>query len=189
MFRLLIEEFCAEHDVDSMDVAAALVGQIQRKRPFLLKEEARERTETGFSGKGQSTSRNGKHVERPLEDGMERYRIEVGRKHGVLPGNIVGAISGETGLPSRCIGRIRLFEDFSIVDLPHGMPDHLMKKLQVAWICRRQMAISLDQGALKPAAASPRPKKKSSVARKRKAMGNKRSSSGMSAPRCRSRGR
>ncbi|MCA1714765.1 MAG: DbpA RNA binding domain-containing protein, partial [Gammaproteobacteria bacterium] len=69
------------------------------------------------------------------EIGMETFRIEVGHAHGVQPGNIVGAIANEADLESRYIGRIDIRDDYSLVDLPEGMPRELMehlKKVRVA---------------------------------------------------------
>ncbi len=66
---------------------------------------------------------------------METFRIEVGHMHGVQPGNIVGAIANEADLESRYIGRIDIRDDYSLVDLPEGMPRELMeylKKVRVA---------------------------------------------------------
>jgi len=73
---------------------------------------------------------------------MERYRIEVGRRHGVRPGNIVGAITNEAGLESKYIGRIDINPDFSFVDLPYGMPQQVFKLLEKTRVSSRQMAIS-----------------------------------------------
>ncbi|KRD39485.1 RNA helicase [Lysobacter sp. Root916] len=69
------------------------------------------------------------------ELGMETFRIEVGHSHGVQPGNIVGAIANEADLESRYIGRIDIRDDYTLVDLPEGMPRELMehlKKVRVA---------------------------------------------------------
>ena len=69
------------------------------------------------------------------EVGMETFRIEVGHSHGVQPGNIVGAIANEADLESRYIGRIDIRDDYTLVDLPEGMPRELMehlKKVRVA---------------------------------------------------------
>ena len=66
---------------------------------------------------------------------METYRIEVGHRHGVQPGNIVGAIANEAELEARFIGRIDIRDEFSLVDLPEGMPPELLqhlKKVRVA---------------------------------------------------------
>jgi ATP-dependent RNA helicase DeaD len=61
---------------------------------------------------------------------METFRIEVGHAHGVQPGNIVGAIANEADLESKYIGRIDIRDDFSLVDLPEGMPHELMEHLK-----------------------------------------------------------
>ena len=53
---------------------------------------------------------------------MERFRIEVGHQHEVKPGNIVGAIANEAGLDAQHIGHIDIQTEFSLVDLPIGMP-------------------------------------------------------------------
>jgi len=78
----------------------------------------------------------------PLKKGMERYRIEVGRCHGVRPRNIVGAISNEAGLESKYIGSININQDFSFVDLPYGMPQQIFKVLEKTRVSSRQMSIS-----------------------------------------------
>ncbi len=77
-----------------------------------------------------------------LEKGMERYRIEVGSRHGVQAGNIVGAISNEAGLDSKHIGHIDINQDFSFVDLPYGMPKEIFRLLKRTWVKSQQMAIS-----------------------------------------------
>ncbi|MCL2636203.1 MAG: DEAD/DEAH box helicase [Betaproteobacteria bacterium] len=60
---------------------------------------------------------------RPLVGGdMVRYRIDVGRDHGVQVKDIVGAIANEAGIESRFIGRIGLYDESSTVELPAGMP-------------------------------------------------------------------
>jgi ATP-dependent RNA helicase DeaD len=82
------------------------------------------------------------------EVGMETFRIEVGHSHGVQPGNIVGAIANEADLESRFIGRIDIRDDYSLVDLPEGMPRELMehlKKVRIAGQALRiQRAESVD---------------------------------------------
>ncbi len=72
---------------------------------------------------------------RESDVGMETFRIEVGHAHGVQPGNIVGAIANEADLESRYIGRIDIRDEYTLVDLPEGMPRELMehlKKVRVA---------------------------------------------------------
>ena len=61
---------------------------------------------------------------------MKTYRIEVGYQHGAQPGHIVGAIANEADLESRYIGRIDIRDDYSLVDLPDGMPPELLEHMQ-----------------------------------------------------------
>ncbi|MBW3550726.1 MAG: DEAD/DEAH box helicase [Proteobacteria bacterium] len=73
--------------------------------------------------------------------GMETFRIEVGHAHGVQPGNIVGAIANEADLESRYIGRIDIRDDYSLVDLPEGMPRELMEHLKRVYVAGQPLRI------------------------------------------------
>jgi ATP-dependent RNA helicase DeaD len=73
---------------------------------------------------------------------MERFRIEVGWRDRVKPGNIVGAIANEAGLNGRSIGRIQIFDAYSLVDLPKGMPEEVFKGLQRLRVMNRELQIS-----------------------------------------------
>ena len=42
----------------------------------------------------------------------------VGRMHNVAPKDIVGAIAGETGIPGKAIGAIRILDTYSFVEIP-----------------------------------------------------------------------
>jgi ATP-dependent RNA helicase DeaD len=77
---------------------------------------------------------------------MRRYRIEVGRVHGVEPRHIVGAITNEAQISSGDIGAIKLFHEFSLVDLPQKMPHETFSLLQDVWVCGQQLKLSVDTG-------------------------------------------
>jgi ATP-dependent RNA helicase DeaD len=82
---------------------------------------------------------------------MVRHRIEVGRRDGVTPGEIVGAIANEAGLEGRYIGRIEISDDHSIVDLPSGMPRELLHHLKRVYVRGRALRISvLDAPGRRP---------------------------------------
>jgi ATP-dependent RNA helicase DeaD len=61
---------------------------------------------------------------------MTRFKLDVGRAHGVKPGNIVGAIANEGKIDSQHIGAIEIYDNYSTVDLPDGMPDSTKQTLQ-----------------------------------------------------------
>ena len=73
---------------------------------------------------------------------MQRYRVEVGHRDRVKPGNLVGAIAGETGLQGRMIGRIQIFDNHSLVDLPKCMPEDVFSSLQSLRVMNRELQIS-----------------------------------------------
>jgi ATP-dependent RNA helicase DeaD len=75
------------------------------------------------------------------EVGMESFRIEVGHSHGVKPANIVGAIANEAGLDSKYIGRIDIQQDYTVLDLPEGMPKELLMHLKKVWVSGQQLRI------------------------------------------------
>jgi ATP-dependent RNA helicase DeaD len=81
------------------------------------------------------------------DQGMERFRIEVGLNQGVKPGNIVGAIANEADLSSKHIGRISIFDDHSTVDLPVGLEQETLALLQKVKVADKQLKIRrLDEG-------------------------------------------
>ena len=140
----LVEQYQQEHDVPAVEIAAALAKISIGDRPLLLqpdkqkpartrhdKEQHRERRETGKH----------KPPKRPAR-GMERFRIEVGYRHGVKPGNIVGAIANEAGLDSQHIGHIDIHTEHSTIDLPQGMPKEVFQDLRKTRVCGHRLDIS-----------------------------------------------
>ena len=61
---------------------------------------------------------------------MRRYRVSVGRKDNIKPGNVLGAIANEAEISSEFIGAIQIFQDFTTVDLPDEMPKETLQILK-----------------------------------------------------------
>ena len=115
-FQGMLEQVQSDGDIPAIEIAAALASMVQGSTPlFLAAKPESEQTKAP-----------------PRIDGsvpQQTYRIEVGHAHGVLPGNIVGAIANEAGIEGKNIGHIDIREDHSYVDLP-GLPDEMMASLQ-----------------------------------------------------------
>ncbi len=79
------------------------------------------------------------------EVGMETYRVAVGNEHQVKPGNIVGAIANEAGIDAKHIGRIEIFDTYSLVDLPEGMPKEILQHLKKVWVAGQELRITLKR--------------------------------------------
>ncbi len=138
-YQKIIEQYEAEHDIPAHEIAAALAKLVQGDEPLLLKKPAKtkERSEKGRDRR--SEKRKGGSV---IQSNMQRYRIEVGKDHGAKPGNIVGAIANEAGLSGKEIGQIDMHADFSIVDLPKGMPSDVFQALQTTRVAGQKLGIA-----------------------------------------------
>jgi len=154
--RRLVEEYQQEFGVPIIEVAAALVllsqGEAQpgggaKASPSLAAERspAREKRPARSDG-GKPALATGEGLREPSEAGMECYRVEVGRQHGVRPGNIVGAIANEAEVDAEYIGRIQIFDDHSLVDLPEGMPAEVFRHLQSVWVSGQKLRLSRAGG-------------------------------------------
>ena len=119
------------------------------------KDQDRGRGKDQDRGRGKDQDR-GPRKEQPLEEGMERFRLEVGHNHEVQPNNIVGAIANEAGLDSQHIGRINIYDDYSVIDLPEGMPKDVFSDLKKVWVAGKQLNISLLKNDRKSRSSSPR---------------------------------
>jgi len=144
-FKTLVKEYLNDNPIQPEELAAALALLAQGKNPLLLEDRPAPRP-TPAKRNQQSTSRKPANrrpmdVQLPAEEGMERFRIEAGDKHGVKPGNIVGAIANEADISSKHIGRISIFDTYSTVDLPFGMPDNTLRLLQKARVGSRTLRI------------------------------------------------
>lgn len=161
-FLSVISQYRQENDVPIEQIAAALAALTQGKKGFLLRDEFKQANFDSSSRnerpEGRSGRDRGERDQRPRgasggagrrsgpsfsgDQQLESYRIEVGHAHQVKPGNIVGAIANEAGIDSAFIGRIEIFERYSTVDLPKGMPADLLESLGQAKIAGRAIRIS-----------------------------------------------
>jgi ATP-dependent RNA helicase DeaD len=108
----------------------------------------RDRDRSRDGGMGDQRRRNPRG-ERPLgqpDEQMDRFRVEVGWRDRIKPGNLVGAIANETGLNGKAIGRIQIFDAHSIVDLPKGMPDDVFQSLRQLRVLNKPLQISRWRG-------------------------------------------
>lgn len=164
-FSDLIDEYCREHDVAPHLVAGALAKMCHEKTPLFIDKQQEETHRNHGSARPadsqarhrlprNSTTRPQKPQTTPPEQGMDRYRIEIGESHGIKPGNIVGAIANEADISSQYIGRISIFNEYSTVDLPYGMPPRTLSHLQKARVGSRMLRIRKETTPLREKASA-----------------------------------
>ena len=173
LFYGLVSEFEREFDTEPLLIAAALARLLQGDDPLLLKESPREpraeRSDRPVRAAPRPAAKEVRAIDPtplPLKDfpdvEMERFRIAVGYAHGVKPGNIVGAIANEAAIDSCYIGHIEIYDNFSTVDLPAGMPKETFEALRRTWVCKQKLAIEQLAKTGEVAAQPKAPKAKTS---------------------------
>jgi ATP-dependent RNA helicase DeaD len=61
---------------------------------------------------------------------LTRLFVGAGRRAGVRPGDLVGAITGEVGIQSGLIGAIEINDGFSLVEVPEEIADDVIDALR-----------------------------------------------------------
>ena len=147
-YREVLDKYLAEkEEADPVALAAALAHLEAGGKPFYLKETPRgTRNE-----RGKRERRNERSGARPArfetdDIDMETFRLEVGETHGAGKGDIVGALANEAGIEPRHMGKIRLFQYFSLIELPSGMPKEIFQSLKNIHVRGRRLDISKDKG-------------------------------------------
>jgi ATP-dependent RNA helicase DeaD len=146
--RVVVEALAAEFDI--VDIAAAAV----------------QLAHTAVAGEGDdheipavttsSEHRPMRREPRPLksargrsdhgaERSLARIFVGAGRRAGVRPGDLVGAITGEAGIESRSIGAIEIADGFSLVEVPEEMADEIIAALRATTIRGLKPAVRRDR--------------------------------------------
>lgn len=174
LFTSLVEDYEREKNVPACEIAAALAKMARGGVPLLLDKPKREAWTEERPARGDRFERNERpdrrprterersdfprkeRVFRPADAGMQTFRIEVGYEHGVKPGNIVGAIANEANLDSKNIGRIEIFDDYSVLDLPDNLSADVLEQLKTVRVAGQALRIRRDSAnpAATPAPAS-----------------------------------
>lgn len=147
-YQSIVEHYQKENDVPLELLAASLAILANGDTPLLVKDKisqtrfTKESRDNGNRPGIRDSHRDRRSGGQRSEVGMETYRIEVGRNHRVQPGNIVGAIANEAGIRSDAIGKIRIFDRFSTVDLQVGFPQTMLETLQNVFVAGRKLQIS-----------------------------------------------
>ena len=142
-YRNLIQNFCETRGASLSDVAAAMALELNQDKS--LKKVPQPKFTTAVGSKSFSAKRGSKKDNSRLKHGagldIACYRIDIGRSHGVKPGNIVGAIANESGLKGKHITGLKIHDHYSTVELPKGIGKDMLSLINNAWVCGRQMNI------------------------------------------------
>jgi ATP-dependent RNA helicase DeaD len=180
-YQQLIEDIQQTNNVPALEIAAALAKLLQGDTPFFLEDKpvrenfrddsrsdrfgrdserprSRDRSDRGDRGDRPERAPRKPRADGPPESGMTRYRLNVGRNHGVKPGNIIGAIANEANIDGSSIRQLNIQDDFSMVDLPSNLDKSQIATLKKVWICGQAAGLLEVNDTSFGGGASPRPR-------------------------------
>ncbi len=152
-YQKMMESIENDNNIPAIEIAAALAKLLQGDEPFFLKDmpirknkERNNRSERGGKNDRNDRSSGGNRRQNNRGDnqseGLVRYRLAVGKEHGVKVGNIIGAIANEAGIDSGDIQKLSIEDNESFVSLPKDMSSNALKKIQNAWVSGQQLKAS-----------------------------------------------
>ena len=113
----MIERQVNQSDYTAMDIAAAFLTEALGT----LEKEGGKQENYDFDNTG-------------AEEGMVRLFINIGKKDHAKPGNILGAIAGESGMPGDLVGTIDMFDSYTFVEVQKEYGEKVLKAMKQAKI-------------------------------------------------------
>ena len=126
-----IQEYLDKNEATAMDLAAAFLKMelgdaLGEQQDDLAQEQYMWESEAKGKGKGKGRRKDDKD--------MVRLFLNVGKKQKLKPGDILGAIAGESGLPGRAVGSIDMYDKYTFVDVPSKYYKQVIKSMKHAKI-------------------------------------------------------
>jgi ATP-dependent RNA helicase DeaD len=166
-FRVVVETLAEEFDV--VDVATAAVKlaheatvsggneeeipiaavprdrerERSRDRNGKPKREERERRPKREDGEGRP--KRAARRDRGSDEDVTRLYIALGRRAGIRPADLVGAIANEAGVDARTVGSIEIADRFSIVEVPDQSAEDIIGALRSTTIRGRRVMVRRDR--------------------------------------------
>jgi len=173
-YRQAVATFLSQQDLTAAELAATLlalaagddgvVAAKQSTASFATERPENGRRsegsfgrESGYRGqredyaRGEGTRAETNRPDRPRKreavPAGPRYRVAVGHAHGVRPAGIVGAITAEGGLTGRDLGRIDIFDTYSLVEIGGHISPAAFGRISNAKVSGQSLKIQLDTAA------------------------------------------
>ena len=148
----IIEKKLMEDDYTSLDLAAALLKMsmgddnediIDNYMParslddldsYGRNSRGRDRGRNNSRRKGATDRAAVDYVLNGGEERMARLFINIGKSQRVTPGDILGAVAGESGIPGRLVGSIDMYDGYTFVDVPAEYAEDVLNAMSHARI-------------------------------------------------------
>ncbi|HIQ73612.1 MAG TPA: DEAD/DEAH box helicase [Candidatus Cottocaccamicrobium excrementipullorum] len=163
----VIEQKLIEEDYTALDLAAALLKMqmgednediIDNFEPARSLDELDRYSRSGrrYGRDGRENLRGGRSrrrgavdraaIDYVVGDDMARLFVNIGRNQNVSPGDILGAVAGESGIPGRVVGSIDMYDGYTFVEVPRKYSDQVLKAMENAKIKGKKIRIERANG-------------------------------------------
>ena len=155
MVNIIEKKVLEEEECTTLDVAAALLklamGEenediIDCSRPARSLDDLDRYGRDGRGGRGRGGrdgrygrdgrgSRDGRYgrdgrYDRDEEEDMARLFVNIGKSQNVRPGDILGAVAGESGISGKMVGSIDMYDNYTFVDVPREYADAVLRAMK-----------------------------------------------------------
>ena len=138
----ILEKKLLEEDYTSRDLAAALLKMmmgeesediVDTREPRSLDDLDSYYSGGSRNGNGRGRGRNSGGRDSRYDSGREdmaRLFINIGKNQNVKPGDILGAIAGESGMPGKMVGSIDMYDKYTFVEVPRENADAVLNAMK-----------------------------------------------------------
>ena len=157
-YRVVVNALAEEYDVVDIAAAAVKLADESRHEGEVSEEEipvpqVRDRPRSDRPGRREDREGRGTRERGPRRSGggrqpewdATRVYVGAGRKAGVRPGDLVGAIANEARVDSSNIGAIEVTDRFSLVEVPESMADRIIDALRATTIKGKRVTVRRDR--------------------------------------------
>jgi ATP-dependent RNA helicase DeaD len=144
-FRVVIDALADEYGIETVALAAVKVAHEAAGGDVDEEEEIPSVGRDPRAARDRDSRRDGRANARRSDATVTRLFVGLGRRAGLRPQDLVGAITGEAGLTSRDIGAIQITDRFSLVEVPESAADRVIAALQRSTIRGRRPTVRRER--------------------------------------------
>ena len=132
----ILDTLKVKYSMNDEEIAMAAINLAIGKKPLFTNEDEtwiskqnsfeRERLNRNFNNRNKVSNRRSIHQ----NSGFETFRFNYGKSNRIRVANIISSICNATNINGRSIGKIQVYNDYSLVDLPKNLNKDIKQKLK-----------------------------------------------------------
>jgi len=131
----VLDNLKEKHSMNESSIAMAAINLVIGNKSFFVNEDdswiyKQNNTDRNRSNRNNNRMRNSNRRNNYQNDSFETYKFNFGKFDGVRVANIISSICNSTNINGRSIGKIQIFNDYSLVDLPRDLNNEVKNKLK-----------------------------------------------------------